>query len=337
MAEQVARKAKLELIYRGVDLGEHSVRAEYVDHAQGTLDELCLTLEDRDRRWQGPWWPGKGDTVVAGIQCFDWWQPGDRPRLSCGAFEISEVTLSGPPDKVDVRAASVKVKRNARTQRKSRAWEHTSLKAIAGDIAERAGMALMWDGADRVYERVDQREESDLAFLRRLCKDTGNELKLSQEKLIVYEGRSWDQRGPHGRLVRGEERIKSYRFASATHDLYRGCVVTYWHPKRKEHLKGEFFPPDAPQTGEVLRINKPVESLKEAQDLARHSLRKKNRWEVRADVTLVGDPRRRAAQVLALVGFGNFDGCYFVDEVHHSIDSRGGYETSLTMRRVVRY
>lgn len=337
MADKVARTARLELSYRGVDLAEHCVRAEYIDHAQGAQDELTATLEDRDQRWQGSWMPAKGDQVAAAILCRDWLAPGDSWRLDCGAFEIGEITLNGPPDMVEIRATSTRVSANARNQKKTKPWEDVSLMHIAGAVAERAGLALHWEANDRHYERVDQREEADLAFLRRLALDAGNSVKPVDEKLIVYAGRDWDARPASASLTRGQDGIRTYRFRSATHDLYRGCVCTYWHPDLKEYLVGEFMPPGAPPTGELLRVNQPVKDLAEAQELARNTLRKKNRVEVNCDLELMGDPRRRATQVLALSGWGHFDGHYFVDQCRHSLDGQGGMVTNLDLRKVLDY
>lgn len=114
-------------------------------------------------------------------------------------------------------------------------------------------------------------------------------------------------------------------------------MLTYWHEGRKEFIVGEFMAPDAPAVGELLRLNQPVESVAEAVAKCRGRLRAKNRAEVKADITLVGDTRRRAMEVVAVKGFGVFDADYFVDTATHRIDSSGGYTTALEARRVLGY
>jgi len=327
----LARRARLELIYQGVNLDALSVQVAYTDHAQGQLDELEVRLEDRDGLWRGPRFPGKGERVSARILCLDWRGPGRSSVLDCGSFEIDEVCLDGPPDMVSLKAHSARVSRSARTDRKKTGWEMVGLRTIAGEIAGRAGLQLWWEGNDRFYERVEQREESDLSFLRRLCRDVGNLVKVADEKLIVYAGQSWESRPPAVALVRGQAWIKNYRFQTQAHDIYRGAVVSYWHPQRRELIQARYFPPDAPPTGEVLQINQRVESLAEAERLARSRLKAKNRVEVEAQFTLVGDTRLRAATTAAVEGFGHFDGIYFVEEASHLLDSRGGYTTRLTL------
>src|SRR5215831_5897066 len=47
-------------------------------------DEIEITLEDRDRRWQGPWFPTRGDVVSLTIG-YD----GEQ-QLDCGQFQVDE-------------------------------------------------------------------------------------------------------------------------------------------------------------------------------------------------------------------------------------------------------
>jgi phage protein D len=337
MEGQIARSAVFKLLYKGADIGGHCVHAEYADYADGTMDEITVNLEDRDKNWQGPWLPEKGAEVSAVIQCFDWWQPGDRPSLSLSGMQIGEIKLTGPPDQVTIQASAIKVRSNARTQRKTVGFEKVTLHHIAAHVAGKAQLKLNWMGKDQFYDRVDQREESDMAFLKRLCRGTGNSIKTIDDTLFVYAAGTWELRPAQATLTRGEERIKTYRFETGTHDKYRGCVVTYTNPETKETITGSFFPPGAPATGEILRVNRHVRDLAHANRLARDCLRRKNRWEVLAEIVLVGDVRRRATHVLALQGFYNFDGNYVTDEARHVLDGNGGYETYLTLRKLVQY
>ncbi len=331
MERTLARRAKLELVYRGVNLDLQSERVSYTDYAQAQLDELEVRLEDRDGLWRGPHFPGKGERVQARIICQDWHSPSGKNLLDCGDFEIDEVTLEGPPDMVSIKGFTARITRNSRTERKVRVWESADLHSIAGDIAERAGLKLMWEGNNATWERKEQRQEGDLNFLLRLCKDTDNLLKVAGEKLIVYANGRWDSRPPSARLERGVSWIKRYSFKTHAHDVYRAAVVSYWDPRHRKLLRYEHHAPGAPPTGEVLRINQRVESLAEAKKVAAARLQAKNRAEVEAHFTLVGEPSLHAATTVTVKGFGLFDGLYFVETARHELDSQGGYTTELTL------
>ena len=336
----VTRTATPVVTYRGADLTEHVVGFAYTDHAESALDELRIDLQDRDRIWQGSWYPGKAEKISAKIVCKDWFAQGDSLQLDCGTFEISNIKISGPPSLVTISAVSAKVSRSARTQKKTKGWEDVDLKTIAQHVAGEAGLTLGWDGQNINYQRVDQRNEGDLPFLKRLCDEAGNSVKVAGEKLLVYEGKKWDEREPSGTITEGAEWIENYDLDSDTHDRYQACEVSYWDSDLKEQISAKYSPPEAPATGEILKINSKVRDRGQAERIAKNTLRRKNRAEVKGTLTLTGDPRRMATQVLNVAGYGAYDGRYFVDQAEHVLDPNEGgfgYQTILTIRKVLGY
>src|SRR5260370_8652994 len=61
----------------------------YTDQESHLSDEIEVQLEDRDKRWQGPWYPSQGDSLNLQIGY------ADEPLLPCGNFEIDELELDG--------------------------------------------------------------------------------------------------------------------------------------------------------------------------------------------------------------------------------------------------
>jgi len=100
----------------------------YENHEQHLADEVQVTLEDRDGRWQGPWFPVYGDVVTLQIG------HASEPMLPCGSFQVDEIELQGPPDAVHLRCIAAasrppcaprlphasKVRRSRRSPRRSR-------------------------------------------------------------------------------------------------------------------------------------------------------------------------------------------------------------------------
>lgn len=83
-----------------------------------------------------------------------------------GLFEIDEITSSGYPSEVQIKAVSVPDNNTLRGTERSRSWEKAKLQVIANDIASAAGMSLFWDTEENpVLDRAEQTEESDLSFL----------------------------------------------------------------------------------------------------------------------------------------------------------------------------
>lgn len=331
MATEIARRAQLALFYKGVNLNKYTTHVVYTDHAQGQLDELDVRLEDREGLWRGSYFPDKGDDLEAFIICLDWEEPGHKTILKCGKFRIDEVTLQGPPDTVSIKAFSAKTDKNSRTERKIHKWEPAVLHTIAGDIAKQGGLKLVWKGHDATWERKEQREEGDLNFLRRLCQSVGNLVKVKDDELRVYAQSALESQSAAHKLILGQSWIKSYHFRTHTHDVYKGAEVKYWDYKKRELYTHVHLAEKSPKSAEMLQIKQRVECLGDAIKLAQSSLHNKNRAEVEADFCLVGDTNLHAMNMVNLDGFGRFNGDYFIEQARHTLDSKGGYTTDLSL------
>lgn len=97
----------------------------------------------------------------------EYWQTlSELPQsLRLGLFEIDEITSSGYPSEVQIKAVSVPDNNTLRGTERSRSWEKAKPQVIANDIASAAGMSLFWDTEENpVLDRVEQTEQSDLSF-----------------------------------------------------------------------------------------------------------------------------------------------------------------------------
>jgi phage protein D len=339
MAEVTTKmnRASLRVLYNGVnisqDISPHAIGFTYTDHEGGKADDLQIRLEDSRSLWKGSWFPSKGAILTVSIRSeFH----GQKRQLDCGVFAVDEITAGGRPDTVTLKAVSSFTAKSMKREKKSRAWENITLQTLAGRIAGEHNLSFYWNVESVVtYGRVDQREESDLAFLNRLCKDLDLNLKISGEKLIIFESRTMEQSAPVFSIVRGESALGGYSFTSKTHDIYRGCEVTYFDPETKEEKSHTFTPPDAPDVGQILKVNQRMESLADAMKKAEAMLRRKNREEVTAIFGLMGDTGMQAGLTGMVAGWGLFDGKYIATESSHSFDRAQGYRVSLKARKVL--
>lgn len=335
------RRTILNLLYENKDISAaiapFVVSVSYTDHAHGKADDLRIVMEDVDGRWRGAWFPDKGATVRGELRCLDWFSPGVHHTLPMGVFTIDEIDLAGPPAVLSMKAVSAFTTKPLRLEKKTRAWESVALGTITREIAAGHGLAAYFDlEADPVFARVDQREESDLSFLSRICTENGCHLKAAEEKLIVYSGKNYDARPAVATLSRADAGLKAYAFSSKAHEVYRACRVTYSDPETKTERDYTFTPPDSIASGHVLKVNTRVESLAAAQKTAVSALRKKNKNEVTGTLTLSGRPDLLAGCNIAVAGFGLYDGKYAVDEAGHVRDG-SGYQTTLKVRKVLSY
>ena len=218
-------KTSLSVIFEGkeiyAEMAPDLISFTYEDKEKDEADTLSLTLMDREGRWSGAWCPEGGEKMEAAIFC-------NGEKLPCGTFFLDSLRCSGSPRTVELSGVSVPLSMPCRRKKKSRAWEKTALKDIALQIAGEAGLALLWDVEEEPgkYDRVDQRGESDLEFLSRLCGEAGFSLKASAEKLVIFDERYYENKDPVGAIVLGVSPVLSWDFSTQKGQEYRSVRVT---------------------------------------------------------------------------------------------------------------
>lgn len=334
------RRATVRLIYEGrdisADIGPDLLSFTFTDKsgAKGETDDLQIVISDRDRLWQGPWCPQRGQTMRASILCTDWFERGDCLELPCGAFQVDEVEFeASEADRVTIKGVPSAVKTSITGQKKTRAWNSVSLQQIAGDIAGRAGLGLVYKGEAVPFERIEQRQEPDLAFLHRVAADNGHRVKVAEDKIIVYSGASADGLSPVTLTRRDGD---SFRGRIATAEVYSDCVVTFTNPKNGQEYQYSYKPTNAPKTGKVLTVNKRAENVQAARRMAQAALRAKNGGQMTGDWSGMGDPRLRAGGTVTLSGFGRFDAAYSIKEATHTVTAEK-YATGVSLEAALKY
>lgn len=353
-----ARRAWLKLLYDSADISADVApflrSATFTDNFN-SADDLQITLADAEGLWRGDWFPAKGARLTATIFVSDWNAPGDAARLYCGVFFVDEVTAQGPEATVTVKARSVMVTdangpgAGIQKQLKTRAWENTTLKTIAAQIAVEAGLKLHFQLSEDIsYGRRDQLERSDLGFLEWLGDEGGFCVKVSGEKLIVCSRGDLEAGAPVGTVQRrgprkktafktlsgatGMSEVSSWSFSSSAGTQYKNCTVS-WYDAAKKATYRATASTDAVDSGQSLTLSERAESPADAQRIAAARLKRANLSAVRGTLTMMGDVRMAAGVNITVEGFGVFDGRFFIDSAVHSVDGGGGYKTTIQVHR----
>ncbi len=305
----------------------------YVDHLHGQADTLSLRLQDRDQ-WSADARPAKGDSISATIDLTDWWDDGDSLYLDTGTMIVDEVAYSASPAIVEIRAQSVTPETGAAREKRSTAWEATTLRTIASDIADAAGWSLQFDLLSiPQYDRVDQAQETDLSFLRRLAQDAGGIVKVWDGILVVSSDAALELALPAKSLILGTNRILGWRWKDQTATIYGSCRVSYWDTWQDKLITHTAT--SATQTGPVLEIKARVTNIAAAITLAEGSLATANKTNDNdsASMSLVGDPDLLAGRTVDVVTGTGLDGRYLVTSATHRRGA-GGYTTDIGLRLV---
>lgn len=331
------RRTKINVSINGKnitdDVSPFLTSFNFTDNLSGKSDLAELTFEDSQRFWIAEWFPNRGDTCDISIVKENW-HDGDE-TLNLNHFEIDEVSNSFPPNKCRLKLNSVPNNSKLRSIDQSKSWEKVSLKKIANEIASDAGMELFFDAnEDPKIERAEQKEQSKLQFLEKLCSDNGLALKVQGKKLIIFDEEKYEQQEPVIVLSYGDEIIKSFSGTATISKIYSACHVKYQQGKKKELIE-HTYKDSSKSDGMTLEINKKVESVAEAEKLAKKELRKKNKEEIKISVEVIGRFIFLAGNVIELdESFGFYAGRYLIETARHKVGS--GYSCSLELRKCLK-
>lgn len=314
------------------DIAPYLIAFTYNDN-EGKSDEIQFNLEDRERKWQGPWLPQKGDEVKAAIVLENWRNEGEKSILNCGTFYIDDVSFKGPPDVVSIKALSIPFAKGGKNTKITRSWEKVTLKKALEDVAASIGLTLLYDAPDYFYERLEQTRQTGLVFAKEASKREGLAVKVTDKQLVVYDEEMYEKKQSVRTVKRGENDVKSYDFkTSAANKQYKKVQVTY-----KSGNKWATHTYDVPKIidGPTLKVKKRAKSLAEAMRWAKAEARNKNKESKTAKITLMGDENLVQGVTINAENFGAFDGKYYIESSSHKVT--GGYNVDIALREVLNY
>lgn len=319
------RRAKLNVTYNGTDISaditDRLISFAYNDNEQGKADDIEITVHNRDGIWIRDWYPDKGAKLKAGLTLADWKEKGNSLSVNFGVFAIDELTAASGGT-FTIKAIAAVCEKAFKNEKKYKTWENATLREIISSIAADNGLQLVWRADEgKTFDCVYQIEQTDAGFIAHQAANMGLKVKISEEKIIIYE----DSIGDSGVTLQPHD-LSSYSFQSKTFGVYDSCKVSYLNPETNAVYYFVHVDPKMAKT-KALVIDKQAKNDEDAKRIAKAELKRHNEREITASISLMGNPSLWSGQEVTLKGFGVFDGVYILDSVKHSID-RGGYKTS---------
>lgn len=206
------------------------------------FDDISIVLSNQSGLFYEDWLPERGDKVECTIITKNWdLNENDELQDSeyyCGVFEIDDITVSGTPSIIEIKAVSI-LNSSIRREIRNKLYENITLKEILQEIATRHNLRLNYqikdsDGKedDIQISKVSQSEQSDIAFLSQLASDNSCFIKIYDGKLIICDIDDLERQKPSSQIYRGD--ISAYKFNAQAFDLYKECKVRYFDPKTKK-------------------------------------------------------------------------------------------------------
>lgn len=317
------------------DISKYVTSISVSDVLDGETNTASIALEDRERLWTADWFPQRGDTLKLSFKKTNWTAENQTETFDFDSWEIDEIENSFPPNTAKLKLNSVASASELKSTDISQSWEDVTLKKIAGDIAEKCGLSLVFEGEEADIERAEQKNESNLKFLHNLCKSHGLILRVSESQLIICDEAQLEAQDSVVTFSYGDNKVKSFSGRATLSEIYSSAEVDYVHGAKKEKISGKFEDSDK-GGGKTLKIKKKVSSQAEADKLAKKELRDKNKKEISVRLEVLGDFSYLAGNVIELdSSFGFYQGKYIIERADWKIGT--GFTCSLDVRKCLSY
>ena len=231
-----ARSIRVIVIFNKVDISDeiaHSISSlNYTDNSKNAIDDLEIELENLDYRWLKEWYPDEDAQLLVGIHE----ELGNETNfLDLGTFYVDEPTFED--QKLTLKCLALPLDQNIRDQKNSVAWEKVTLKELVMQIANKHEMNAELYAENVFFERLDQNQETDLAFVNRIVKEIGLNMKVSDDKIIIFDDEEMEKNDTIEVFNIKDYRIRSFSLKKKNKEIYDKVEVSYYDPDKKKVVK----------------------------------------------------------------------------------------------------
>ena len=231
--------------------------------------------------------------------------------------------------------------------RNTRVFQQMADSAIAEQVAREAGLSSSVTETDIKYSYVLQSNQSDLDFLQQRARRIGYEV-FARDKVLYFRPPQHTAAATVT-LELGEE-ITEFSPRMSTQSQVGELAVRGWDVKQKQVIVGKATVGQESTTGDgssgpraarqafggssTASVDLPVNTVAEADAIARGRFDDLALDFVQGDVVADGQPQVHAGTVVTIDGVGDrFSGAYYVTSVTHSLTAEQGYQTTLSVQR----
>jgi phage protein D len=326
-----AKRQYIEILYNSRDItndvSAFLERFTYTDNASGKADEISLVFNDSDGLWASEWYPDKGDNLAVKFGY-------ENKIVDAGVFVIDEISSSGFPRKLDLRAISASANKALRTKN-SKVSENKTLRQLVEAIAEANSLTVLGEISDIPISRTTQNKETDLAFLQRIGKEFGYVFNVKNDTLVFTLVYNLENQN----AVETVDLINcsNYSFTDKLVETYKNAQSRYTNPQTGETAKATSKTNEGATAGtasDVLIISTKAENKQQAEAKAKAAAYFANTLGQTGRLSLEGNPVLVAGNNIQLTSFGALDGKFQILTSTHTIERTGGYKTSIEVKRV---
>ena len=329
--EEIARQPAIRIMWNGKNVTEELSRFNasltYTDKEEEASDDISLSMDNGEALWSEDWYPQEGDTVEVFFGYAD-------KLVNGGLFQVDELTLSGPPNMIDIKGLASFITKALQT-RNNKAFEAQTLRQIAQFFCTKHGLKLIDESGSmlsQIYlERKTQEDKTDLQFLAEIAKEYGFIFSVKGDKLVFTSYYALD----NAEAIKDIDitQVGSYSLTEKTYDTYASGSITK-RVSRKNVIVGYAESDEAGGGSNTQVGGGHAENKVQAELKVKSGLWSKNRFKQSGTINEIpGDPELVAGVNFNLTGIGAASGKYHIVKSTHVLSGSGAYTTALEVRK----
>lgn len=296
----------------------------YTDVASGDSDQLDLNLQNIGAEWLGKWYPTKGDKVVGSLIFYNWTKAGTEKALPLGVFTMDDISFTGGPMSAKFGCVAVPNSESFRVRERTKTWENITVQGIAKEIASRYKLDLRYSGESITIKSLEQSDQTDCAFLYKVCEDYGLSMKVYAGAIVIYSQTEMEKKKSVATLNRQSFVDDNWTFNDTLAGIYTGARISYKSSNSDEEISVYLgLKAENASGSRVLKISETADSLNDAYYKAAARVNKSNQEATTISGKIFPNPKICAGVCVTISGMGKANGKYFVDKSKLEIGESG--------------
>ena len=250
--------SNISISYNGFDITQDvDITSCILTDSNGGKQDYCtISFANGGKIWQ-EWQPQINDTVNV-----------KKGHCDSGKMYINDIqSVNGGYSLILLSTPTTAKKR------RNKVWRKGRLSEIINDVANRIGFKVQKIGfTDRLYETLTQTDETDVAFLDRICALEGYNVKIFDGNIIIYNERLLKGEKASGTIVPSD--TISSKFDTA--DVIYNCVSVKYYDVQKRRLIS--YTATENIDGESISVITKVDNQAQAERFARNIMYNKNKF-----------------------------------------------------------
>jgi phage protein D len=229
--------------------------------------------------------------------------------------------------------------------KQTRFWNDKKDSDVAQEVGGESGLSVDADDTGETLPYILQRNESNIAFLKRLAARNNFQLRVDGDQLL-FKRENFQGQAVSIKMGGDDGRLRSMRMSFNSSDQVQKVVVRGWDPSSKQEIVGTATSGDVTAIGggdvgadsaavfgesTAYITDVPVNSQAMANQIARAEMERHARQFCRGSCSVAGDPSIRAGTMVDFSGLPQGqNGKFYVVASRHIISVRTGYTTEMT-------